>query len=49
MSATISKALIWNITQAKGLQEVLKTNIGPTGTMKMFLFLLFAFFECFMI
>jgi len=28
-------ALNMNINAAKGLQEVLKTNIGPKGTLKM--------------
>ncbi len=28
-------ALAVNINAAKGLQEVLKTNLGPKGTMKM--------------
>jgi T-complex protein 1 subunit zeta len=28
-------ALSMNINAAKGLQEVLKTNIGPKGTLKM--------------
>ncbi|KAH7829685.1 chaperonin containing TCP1, group II (cytosolic) [Monocercomonoides exilis] len=35
MAHSINKALAWNITQAKGLQEVLRSNVGPTGTMKM--------------
>lgn len=30
-----SQALAVNISAAKGLQEVLKTNLGPKGTMKM--------------
>jgi T-complex protein 1 subunit zeta len=29
------QALNMNINAAKGLQEVLKTNIGPKGTLKM--------------
>jgi T-complex protein 1 subunit zeta len=29
------QALNMNINAAKGLQEVLKTNIGPKGTFKM--------------
>ena len=28
-------ALAMNINAAKGLQEVLKTNLGPKGTLKM--------------
>ncbi|KAA6380195.1 MAG: putative T-complex protein 1 subunit zeta [Streblomastix strix] len=35
MAISVNKALLWNISQAKGLQEVLRSNIGPTGTMKM--------------
>ncbi|KAH7825850.1 chaperonin containing TCP1, group II (cytosolic) [Monocercomonoides exilis] len=35
METALNKALSWNISQAKGLQEVLKSNIGPHGTMKM--------------
>lgn len=30
-----SQALAINMSGAKGLQEVLKTNLGPKGTMKM--------------
>lgn len=30
-----AQALAININAAKGLQEVLKTNLGPKGTMKM--------------
>lgn len=33
--ARASQALQLNISAAKGLQEVLKTNLGPKGTMKM--------------
>jgi len=33
--ARASQALQINISAAKGLQEVLKTNLGPKGTMKM--------------
>lgn len=33
--ARASAALQLNISAAKGLQEVLKTNLGPKGTMKM--------------
>jgi T-complex protein 1 subunit zeta len=33
--ARASQALAVNISAAKGLQEVLKTNLGPRGTMKM--------------
>ena len=31
-----SAALHMNINAAKGLQDVLKTNLGPKGTIKMF-------------
>ena len=30
-----SAALYMNINAAKGLQEVLKSNLGPRGTIKM--------------
>jgi T-complex protein 1 subunit zeta len=30
-----SRALLMNINAAKGLQEVLKSNLGPKGTLKM--------------
>jgi T-complex protein 1 subunit zeta len=30
-----TQALVMNISAAKGLQEVLKTNLGPKGTIKM--------------
>jgi T-complex protein 1 subunit zeta len=30
-----AQALAVNINAAKGLQEVLKTNLGPKGTIKM--------------
>lgn len=30
-----SQALAVNISGAKGLQDVLKSNLGPRGTMKM--------------
>ena len=33
--ARASQALAINISAAKGLQDVLKTNLGPKGTMKM--------------
>ena len=33
--ARAAQALQVNISAAKGLQEVLKTNLGPKGTMKM--------------
>lgn len=32
-----SAALAINISGAKGLQDVLKSNLGPKGTMKMYL------------
>ena len=32
-----SAALGINISGAKGLQDVLKTNLGPKGTMKMWI------------
>ncbi len=33
--ARASQALAINISAAKGLQEILKSNLGPKGTMKM--------------
>ncbi len=33
--ARSSAALEVNITAAKGLQDVMKTNLGPKGTLKM--------------
>ena len=33
--ARAAQALQLNIDGAKGLQEVLKTNLGPKGTLKM--------------
>lgn len=32
-----SAALHMNINAAKGLQDVLKTNLGPKGTIKMYI------------
>jgi T-complex protein 1 subunit zeta len=29
------QALAMNINAAKGLQEIMKTNLGPKGTLKM--------------
>jgi len=33
--ARAAQALAVNISAAKGIQEVMKTNLGPKGTMKM--------------
>ncbi len=33
--ARAAQALALNISAAKGLQDVLKSNLGPKGTMKM--------------
>ena len=33
--ARAQQALSINITAARGLQDVLKTNLGPKGTLKM--------------
>lgn len=33
--ARAAQALSINISAAKGLQDVMKTNLGPKGTMKM--------------
>ena len=34
-TARAAQALAVNISAAKGIQDVLKTNLGPKGTMKM--------------
>ena len=34
--ARAAQALQVNITAARGLQDVLRTNLGPRGTMKMY-------------
>ena len=39
--ARASHSLAINISAAKGLQEILKSNLGPKGTMKMFVFSIF--------
>ena len=36
--AKTAQALAINISAARGLQDVLKTNLGPKGTMKMLVF-----------
>jgi T-complex protein 1 subunit zeta len=33
--ARTAQSLAINISAAKGLQEILKSNLGPKGTMKM--------------
>lgn len=33
--ARAAQALAVNISAARGIQDVLKTNLGPKGTMKM--------------
>lgn len=33
--ARAAQALSVNITAAKGIQDVMKTNLGPKGTLKM--------------
>lgn len=42
-----SAALNMNINAAKGLQDVLKSNLGPKGTIKMlvFIYLIYFYFE----
>ncbi len=35
-SARQAQALAINISAARGLAEILKTNLGPKGTMKMY-------------
>jgi len=34
--ARAAQALAVNISAAKGIQDVMKTNLGPKGTMKMY-------------
>lgn len=34
--ARAAQALAINISASKGLQDVMKTNLGPKGTMKMY-------------
>lgn len=34
--ARAAQALAVNISAAKGIQEVMRTNLGPKGTMKMY-------------
>lgn len=36
--ARAAQALAVNISAAKGIQDVMKTNLGPKGTMKMYVF-----------
>lgn len=36
--ARAAEALAVNISAAKGIQDVMKTNLGPKGTMKMYVF-----------
>lgn len=47
--ARASHSLAINISAAKGLQEILKSNLGPKGTMKMFVFFSFKLFSDFFI
>lgn len=37
--ARAAQALAVNISAAKGIQDVMKTNLGPKGTMKMYVYL----------
>lgn len=36
--ARAAQALAINISASKGLQDVMKTNLGPKGTMKMYVY-----------
>lgn len=36
--ARAAQALAVNVTAAKGIQDIMKTNLGPRGTMKMYVF-----------
>lgn len=38
--ARAAQALAVNISAAKGIQDVMKTNLGPKGTMKMWVVLI---------
>ena len=42
-SARQAQALAINISAARGLAEMLKTNLGPKGTMKMYIDISFRF------
>lgn len=44
-SARQAQALAINISAARGLAEMLKTNLGPKGTMKMFVHRKSSFFS----
>lgn len=39
--ARAAQALAINVSAGKGIQDVMKTNLGPKGTMKMYVFLYF--------
>lgn len=47
--ARAAQALAVNISAAKGIQDVMKTNLGPKGTMKMYVYLFFTAFHCFLV
>lgn len=38
--ARAAQALAVNISAAKGIQDVMKTNLGPKGTMKMYVIII---------
>ena len=42
--ARAAQALAVNISAAKGIQDVMRTNLGPKGTMKMWVKLIFSDF-----
>lgn len=44
--ARAAQALAVNISAAKGIQDVMKTNLGPKGTMKMYVAHIFNLNHC---
>lgn len=44
--ARASQALAVNISAAKGIQDVMRTNLGPKGTMKMYCFFCYYIVSC---
>jgi len=41
--ARAAQALALNISAAQGLQDVLRSNLGPKGTMKMLVYVFYSF------
>ena len=44
--ARAAQALAINTGAAKGLQDVLRSNLGPKGTMKMYVFFIMFYYIC---